>query len=318
MGKSLLTIPLGILMGLLAFYGLYTMTTNSLAGIGILGVVALVTLWNTLYTVNQQEVAILTMFGKFIAAGRAGLNFKIPYLVNIHKGNFSMQTREAEVPIDNLFTKNNVPVTVVVAVQYFVEDKMTSIRDACFKLQRPETQIESYVETAVRTRVAKYDFDELNAKQLEIAAEIDDEIGAQLAEYGYLIKTTLLKSLQPDQKVRDAMSDVAAADYEKRAATARGEAGRILQEKDGEGMGDKRKAMMMRLKEGLDRFTEGTQPTEAELQRIHELITLSVTADALTSMASSPGTHTIFTPGMSLGGADQLRQAILEADAARR
>jgi|CXWL01.1.fsa_nt_gi hypothetical protein len=35
-------------------------------------------------------------------------------------------------------------------------------------------------------------------------------------------------------------------------------------------------------------------------------------------MASSPGTHTIFTPGMSLGGTDQLRQAILEADAARR
>ncbi len=312
MGKSLFTIPLGIVVAVLTLFGLALLaTTERYTGMGMLALAAGITVWNTLYTVRQQEVAILTMFGKFIAAGRAGINFKIPFIVNIADLNFSLQTREAAVSIDNLFTKNNVPVTVVVAVQYFVEDKMNSIRDAAFKLANPGKQIQSYVETAVRTRVAKYDFDELNAKQLEIAAEIDEEIGKQLAEFGYLIKTTLIKNLQPDQKVRDAMSDVAAADYERRAAEARGEAGRILQQKEGEGMGDKRKAMMERLQQGLAKFTDGKQPSPEELKQIHELINLSVTADALVNMASTSGAKVIFTQGMSL------RDAMLQAAEAR-
>src|SRR5262245_24020129 len=130
MGKSVLTIALGVLMAALVFYALYAAATQSLyVSGGILAVVAI--------------------------ASRVS--------------NFSLQTREAIASITNLFTKNNVPVTIEVAVQYFVKDKGESIRDAFFKLSNPGSQIQSYVNTAVRTRAAKYNFDELNEKQLEIA-----------------------------------------------------------------------------------------------------------------------------------------------------
>ena len=91
------------------------------------------------FTVKTQENVIVERFGKFKKVAKPGLNTKVPFIETTSRP-ISLRVQQLEVNIESK-TKDNVFVTVPVAVQYVVEED--NVADAYYKLANSEEQIRS-------------------------------------------------------------------------------------------------------------------------------------------------------------------------------
>ena len=112
-------------------------------------VVVLVLFFNSVFTVKQKTAAIIERFGRFHTVRFAGLGFKLPFIDRIVKiANLRIQQLDVDVETK---TQDNVFINTKVSIQYrVIEDQ---VADSFYKLERPETQIESYVFDTVRSEI---------------------------------------------------------------------------------------------------------------------------------------------------------------------
>ena len=107
--------------------------------------------------------------------------------------------------------------------------------------------------------------DEVFASQSGIAAAVKQELDADMAGFGYEIVNVLVTDIVPDAKVKAAMNDINAAQREQVAATARGEAEKILVVKkaeaeaeskalQGQGIANQRQAIIEGLQNSIEQF----------------------------------------------------------------
>ena len=103
-----------------------------------------------------------------------------------------------------------------VATQYRVNEQ--NVTDAYYKLMRPEAQIKSYIEDALRSSVPKLTLDELFEKKDEIALEVQHQVAEEMTTYGYIIVKTLITKVEPDAEVKQSMNEINAAQRKRVAA----------------------------------------------------------------------------------------------------
>jgi regulator of protease activity HflC (stomatin/prohibitin superfamily) len=274
------------------------------------------------YTVEQQKVAILERFGKFIKIAGSGLHYKIPFVDNI-AGKLSLRVQQLDVRAETK-TKDNVFVHVIVSVQYFV--LLEKVYDAFYKLDDPKRQINSYVFDVVRARVPRMILDDLFEKKDEIALAVKEELQEIMTEFGYGIQNTLVTDIEPDAKVKIAMNEINASERLKVAAREKGEAEKILKVKSaeaeaeskalqGRGIADQRTAIINGLRESVDDFRKnipGSTP-----QDVMNLVLLTQYFDTLKDIGQSSKTNTILIPhgpGAVDDLASQMRDAMITAN----
>jgi len=169
-------------------------------------------------------------------------------------------------------TKDNVFVKIPVSVQYHViPDK---VYEAFYKLANPKQQISSYVFNVILGHVPKMILDDAFLQQSDIAVAIKEGLDDVMKTYGYAIDQALVTDIEPDEKVKSAMNEINAAQREQVAASARGEAEKILKVKQaeaeaeskalqGQGIANQRKAIIDGLKVSVESFAaavEGSIP----------------------------------------------------------
>src|SRR5690606_36461074 len=223
------------------------------------------------FTVEQQTVAIIERFGKYLRIANPGLHFKIPFIDRI-AGKLSLRVLQLNIQAETK-TEDNVFVHMIVAVQYYViPDK---VYDAFYKLASPEKQINSYVFDVVRARVPKIKLDDLFEKKDEIALAVKEELNETMNSFGFQILNALVTDIEPNAKVKDSMNEINAAQRLRVAANEKGEAERILKVKaaeaeaqskalQGKGIADQRKAIIDGLKESVEHFKEGISGTSTQ------------------------------------------------------
>ena len=116
-----------------------------------------------------------------------------------------------------------------VATQYRVNE--SNVKDAYYKLMRPESQIKSYIEDALRSSVPKLTLDELFEKKDEIALEVQKQVAEEMSTYGYIIVKTLITKVEPDAEVKQSMNEINAAQRKRVAAQELAEADKKLRRK---------------------------------------------------------------------------------------
>ena len=109
------------------------------------------------------------------------------------------------------------------------------MQDAYYKLDDPEVQMQSYAFDVVRSHIPSMDLDEAYADADTIAMHIQETLHAQMADYGYEIVKALITNIEPDQRVKDAMNNINAAQRNQVAASAQGDAQKTLAVKKAEG-----------------------------------------------------------------------------------
>lgn len=288
-----------------------------MAGIIFLAVALLFLSPFIFFTVKTSEIAVVQRFGRFKRLALPGLNIKIPF-IDMVAGRVSLRVNQITLTMETK-TKDNVFVTIPISVQTRVrEDK---VFDAFYKLANPVAQIQSYVEQVILGHVPSMTLDDVFASQSGIASAVKKELDSDMSEFGYEIVNVLVTDIMPDAKVKSAMNDINAAQREQVAATARGEAEKILVVKkaeaeaeskalQGHGIANQRRAII----EGLQSSIEGLQKVVGGVSAAETMQLVLVTQyfDTLKSIGESNKTNTLFL-SHSPGAVGDISQQILQS-----
>jgi regulator of protease activity HflC (stomatin/prohibitin superfamily) len=291
----------------------------------LLAFVVLFAILGSFFTVNTAQVAVITRFGKFLRVANPGLNWKWP-LIDSVTGRVSLRVNQITLTMETK-TKDNVFVTIPISVQNRVHPE--KVFDAYYKLSNPAQQIQSYVEQVILGHVPGMTLDEVFASQSGIAAAVKQELDADMAGFGYEIVNVLVTDIVPDAKVKSAMNDINAAQREQVAATARGEAEKILVVKkaeaeaeskalQGQGIANQRRAIIQGLQGSIEQFQKVVG--NASTSEVMQLVLVTQYFDTLKTIGESDKTNTLFlshSPGAVKDISDQVLQSMLIAERAK-
>ena len=300
------------------------MDTFLLIVLAIGAIFALTIILGSFFTVRTAEAAVITRFGKFQRVADAGLNWKMPYFDAV-AGLVSLRVNQITLTMETK-TRDNVFVTIPISVQNRVRQER--VYDAFYKLSDPVAQIKSYVEQVILGHVPGKTLDEVFASQSSIAAAVKQELDADRATFGYEIVNVLVTDIVPDQKVKSAMNDINAAQREQVAATARGEAEKILVVKkaeaeaeskalQGQGIANERKAIVEGLQVSIEQFQKVVAGATA--QEVMQLVLVTQYFDTLKAIGENDKTNTLFlshSPGAVKDISEQLLESVLVAQRA--
>ncbi|WP_049473271.1 SPFH domain-containing protein [Streptococcus parasanguinis] len=273
---------------------------------------------SSLYVVKQQSVAIIERFGRYQKISDSGIHMRAPFGIDKIAARVQLRVLQSEIVVETK-TQDNVFVTMNVATQYRVNE--SNVKDAYYKLMRPESQIKSYIEDALRSSVPKLTLDELFEKKDEIALEVQKQVAEEMSTYGYIIVKTLITKVEPDAEVKQSMNEINAAQRKRVAAQELAEADKIKivtaaeaeAEKDrlhGVGIAEQRKAIVDGLADSIKEL-KGANVDLTEEQIMSILLTNQY-LDTLNNFADKEGNNTIFLPA-NPDGVENIRTQILSA-----
>jgi len=294
--------------------------------LAVLCIFALTLILGSFFTVNTAQVAVITRFGKFLRVADPGLNWKTPYFDAV-AGLVSLRVNQIALTMETK-TRDNVFVTIPISVQNRVRPE--KVYDAFYKLSDPVAQIKSYVEQVILGHVPSMTLDEVFASQSSIAAAVKKELDVDMSAFGYEIVNVLVTDIIPDAKVKSAMNDINAAQREQVAATARGEADKILVVKkaeaeaeskalQGQGIANQRKAIVEGLQSSIEQFQKAVEGSTSK--DVMQLVLVTQYFDTLKAIGENDKTSTLFlthSPAAVREVADQILESMLVAQSANR
>lgn len=290
-----------------------TGTIILLVVLGIVGLLALITVLSSFFTVKQAEAVVIERFGKFARVANSGLNFKTPFIERLAR-RVDLRVQQFSVTVETK-TKDNVFVKIPVSIQYSV--LVDKIRESVYKLSNVQQQITSYVFNIILGHVPSMTLDETFTSQANIALEVKKSLDESMLQYGFSVDKALITDVIPDEKVKEAMNDINAAQREQVAATARGEGAKILAIKNaeadaeskklqGEGIANQRKAIIEGLRESVEHFKESVEGASAT--DVMALVLVTQYFDTMKEIGSHSGTSTLFFPSQPGAANDMLTQ----------
>ena len=283
----------------------------------ILFLIILGILISMLYVVRQQSVAIVERFGRYQKIATSGIHMRLPFGIDKIAARIQLRLLQSEIVVETK-TKDNVFVMMNVATQYRVNEQ--NVTDAYYKLMRPEAQIKSYIEDALRSSVPKLTLDELFEKKDEIALEVQHQVAEEMTTYGYIIVKTSITKVEPDAEVKQSMNEINAAQRKRVAAQELAEADKIKivtaaeaeAEKDrlhGVGIAQQRKAIVDGLAESIAELKEANVGMSEE--QIMSILLTNQYLDTLNTFAAK-GNQTLFLPN-NPNGVDDIHTQILSS-----
>lgn len=289
----------------------------SLIILTVILVLVIVLLITSLYVVKQQTVAIIERFGKYQKTATSGIHIRVPLGIDKIAARVQLRLLQSEIIVETK-TKDNVFVTLNIATQYRVNEN--NVTDAYYKLIKPEAQIKSYIEDALRSSVPKLTLDELFEKKDEIALEVQHQVAEEMSTYGYIIVKTLITKVEPDAEVKQSMNEINAAQRKRVAAQELANADKIKivtaaeaeAEKDrlhGVGIAQQRKAIVDGLADSIQELKDANVTLTEE--QIMSILLTNQYLDTLNTFAIN-GNQTIFLPNNS-EGVEDIRTQVLSA-----
>ena len=284
----------------------------------IVVIVLIIVLFSSLYVVRQQSVAIIERFGRYQKLSNSGIHLRLPFGIDHIAARVRLRLLQSEIVVETK-TQDNVFVMMNVATQYRVNEN--NVTDAYYKLIRPEAQIKSYIEDALRSSVPKLTLDELFEKKDEIALEVQKQVAEEMSTYGYIIVKTLITKVEPDAEVKQSMNEINAAQRKRVAAQELAEADKIKivtaaeaeAEKDrlhGVGIAEQRKAIVDGLADSIKELKGAN--IELKEEQIMSILLTNQYLDTLNNFADSKGNNTVFLPA-NPDGVENIRTQILSA-----
>lgn len=281
-------------------------------------------LFSSFVTINQGNIGVITMFGKYQRILRPGLNFKIPILEQIYK-KISIQNRSVElsfqaITVDqaNVYFKS----MLLYAVQNESED---TIKKVAFKFISDRDLMQSLsrtVEGSIRAFVASKRQAEILTLRREIVMYVKEQIDAALEEWGYHLLDLQINDITFDQAIIDSMSRVVASNNLKAAAENEGQALLITKTKGAEAEGNaikiaaeaERQAAQLR-GQGVALFREevakGMSQAASEMKQANldtNVILFSMWVEAVKNFAEYGKGNVIFLDGSSDGMERTMKQ----------
>ncbi|MGN0161510.1 MAG: FtsH protease activity modulator HflK [Lachnospiraceae bacterium] len=193
--------------------------TKSTAKFIIVGVIVAILLLDSFYTINEQEQAVLTTFGKASSVTQSGLHFKIPFIQQVEKVNTTIKgIKLGYDDYGNSVDEESMMITLdynFVNVDFYVEYRFSDPIKAVYASDEPEKILKNVAQSCIRRVIGQYNVDDvLTTGKSEIQATIKQEMIRELEENDIgvaLVNITIQDSEPPTTQVMEAFKAVETA-----------------------------------------------------------------------------------------------------------
>jgi regulator of protease activity HflC (stomatin/prohibitin superfamily) len=191
-------------------------------------------------TVQQGNIAVISMFGKYSRILYPGLNFKIPLIESVYK-TISIQNRSIELEFQAItIDQANVYFKSMLLYSVINQEEKTIINVA-YKFIDAQSLMQTIVRTvegSIRSFVATKKQSEILSLRKEIVSYVKDQIDQVMEEWGYHLQDLQLNDITFDEVILKSMSQVVASNNLKAAAENEGQALLITKTKAAEAEGN--------------------------------------------------------------------------------
>ncbi|CAH0994988.1 Protein QmcA [Emticicia aquatica] len=287
---------------------------------------ALVILYLSIVIVQQGNVAVITIFGKYSRIMTPGLNFKIPFIEFVFR-TISIQNRSAELQFQAI-TNDQANVYFKAMLLYTVTDNSEDqIKNVAFKFIDQANFMQALVrsiEGSIRSFVATKKQAEILGLRNEIVDDVKANLDHILNGWGYHLLDLQINDITFDEEIVKSMSRVVASNNLKAAAENEGQALLITKTKGAEADGNairisaeaEREAARLR-GQGLAQFREeiakGMAVAAAEMEKAHldpSIILFSLWTETMRQVAQDGKGNVIFMDG-SVEGFDKTMKQMM-------
>ncbi len=199
----------------------------------VVGIVVLISLSTSFYTVEADEIAVVLLFGKSVRKTEPGLHFKLPFGIEkamkvqvrkVFKEEFGFRTLKAGIrteydPRD--FSVESLLLTAdlsIADVKWVVQYKIKDPEQYLFSVRNPEIALRDLSEAVMSRVIGDRTVTEvLTVGRIEIASEVEQhlQIVLDLYETGLDVATVTLQDVNPPDKVKPSYNAVNEAKQEK-------------------------------------------------------------------------------------------------------
>jgi regulator of protease activity HflC (stomatin/prohibitin superfamily) len=185
--------------------------------------------------IKQSTSGVVTTFGKYSRTMKPGLRVYTPILQKVHR--VSNRTQQNEFNF-RVMTKDKVFTDMKLAIQYKIKEEDSY--KALFSLDDPIAQMSSYVENSIRSHAPNTTLTTLYESFDKISDIISNDLREKMASHGFTIENILMKGIEPDPKITDAINSISASERLKEAAKNEADAYYIKKVKEAEADRDRK------------------------------------------------------------------------------
>jgi regulator of protease activity HflC (stomatin/prohibitin superfamily) len=159
----------------------------------------------------EYERGVVFTLGKYSSTRNPGLTVIIPIVQSMRK--VDMRIKTAEIPRQEVMTKDNIPM-LVNAVVYF---RVVHPADAIIKIEDYVFAVRQYTQAALRDVIGNAEMDFVLTERERVAQSIKEIVDAETTGWGVDIESIKIQEVELPAEMKRAMAKQAEAERERRA-----------------------------------------------------------------------------------------------------
>jgi len=209
--------------------------------LGIIAIVVLLTVTNSIKIIGQAEVMVIERWGRFNRVARSGLNILVPWMERgktidvryfeadpggvkrVTSGSTSridLREQVLSFPSQPVITKDNVTIDIDAVLYYRIADP----QKAAYAIQNLPFALETLTRTTLRNIVGDIELDQTLASRDMINKKMREVIEEASIGWGVDVTRVELQAIEPPRDIQQSMELQMRAERERRAAVTNAEA----------------------------------------------------------------------------------------------
>ena len=180
-------------------------------GLTIVGIVALILLFNCIYVLREYERAVIFTLGRYSGVKGPGLVLIIPMIQQAVTTD--LRTVVMDVPPQDVISRDNVSVRVSAVVYFRVVDPDRAV----IQVEDFNKAISQFSQTTLRSVLGQHELDEMLAERTKLNADIQQILDEHTNTWGIKISMVEIKNIDINENMIRAIAKQAEAERERRA-----------------------------------------------------------------------------------------------------
>lgn len=169
-----------------------------------IGIFALILVFSSIYTINEDQDAVVTTWGQPSVISDSGMHFKLPFIQRVQK--VDMSVRGMPIGYDAQGNSNENESLMItndfnfVSVDFYLEWQVTDAVAYLYAAQDPELMVKTLAMSFIRDTIGSYSVDEvLTTGKAQIQTEIKEKLMNRLAaeNIGVTVRSVAIQDAEP-------------------------------------------------------------------------------------------------------------------------